>query len=58
MLVKKAIYYEEEGKNKEGKKEGEIKNGLDNNCLTRCYVAPREGLEPPTRRLTAACSTN
>ena len=54
MLVNKAIYYEEEGKGKEG----ENKNGLDRICLTRCYVAPREGLEPPTRRLTAACSTN
>jgi hypothetical protein len=23
----------------------------------RAYVAPEEGFEPPTRRLTAACST-
>jgi hypothetical protein len=27
-------------------------------CVAKTYVAPRQGLEPWTRRLTAACSTN
>ena len=52
-----------------GKREGEAKNGIPGACrLVAPAVpdpgsvgwneAPEEGLEPPTRRLTAACSTS
>ena len=35
-----------------------MKKGLDDYRLTLLYLAPRDGLEPPTGWLTATCSTD